>query len=145
MLHLENNPSAAEGKQKAFMFKQAVWISSYLNGFCGHFKKATLHHRGNMERVRGLQNKACAPGVALKDHAGDSLPWAMFGVQHCRLHENRSSTEDRTEFGWSWFSGEKIVMCSLNFANTYTHQKKRRKAKGWAVKVASKMKVKKSR
>lgn len=114
-------------RHQAFMFKQALWISSYLKGFCSHFKRAALHHRRNMERVRGLQNKACAPGVALKDHAGDPLPWAMFGVQHggtCqgRLHKNRSSTEDRTEFGWPWFSGEEIVMCSLNFANTYTHQ-----------------------
>lgn len=112
-------------RHQAFMFKQAVWISSCLKGFCSRCKKAALHHRRNMERVRGLQNKACAPGVALKDHAGDSLPWAMFGVQrgaHARAGCTKIGAVLRTALSLAGHgSPGRKLWCALSISQTRTH------------------------
>lgn len=99
------------------------------------------------QKLKSLKTRAriCAPGVVFGNHAGDSLPSAMFGVQR-RAHARAGCTKIAAllrilgGFGWSWLPGEEIVMCSLTVSQirTCTHihthtQTQKEKTKGHAI------------
>lgn len=65
--------------------------------------------------------RICATKVVSGNHAGDSLPSAVFGAAwgtcQSRPCKNSSFTED---LGWSWLPGEEMLMHSLRHLHTHS-------------------------